>query len=327
MTVKQTAIGTEELHLGMLKTEDRIVQRRSSLKRIKNCWELYVFLLPAVILVILFSYVPMYGIQLAFKELAPGKTITESPWVGLAHFKRLFSLPDFPKLMWNTIKLSFIANLCTFPLPIIFALLLNQADNRRFKKAVQTISYIPHLFSIVIVISIASLLLSPTSGIVNILIKRLGGETILFFGSDKYVIPLYIITDVWQNLGYGAIVYIAALSGIDQEQMEAARVDGCSRIRLIWNIELPSIAGTVVIMQILRWGQLFSVGVDKMLLLQTSLNLGASEVLSTYVYKVGLLDGQFGFSTAVNLFNTLINVCCLLTVNAAARKFSDTSLF
>lgn len=300
---------------------------KGTLKRAWQCRELYIFLLPALVFVILFSYVPMYGIQLAFKELVPGKSITASPWVGLAHFRRLFSLPDFPRLMWNTVKLSFITNLCTFPLPIIFALLLNHADNARFKKTVQTVSYIPHLFSIVIVVSITGLMLSPTTGIVNVLIRKLGGKTVMFFGADKYVIPLYILTDVWQNLGYGAIVYIAALAGIDQEQLEAARVDGANRLRIMWNIELPSIAGTVITMQILRWGQLFSVGADKMLLLQTSLNLGASEILSTYVYKVGLLDGQFGFSTAMNLFNTLINVGCLLTVNAAAKKFSDTSLF
>ncbi|MBO5008468.1 MAG: sugar ABC transporter permease [Clostridia bacterium] len=303
------------------------VKHKPLLKRITQCWELYLFMIPAVVLVVLFSYVPMYGVQLAFKELTPGLSITESPWVGFEHFKRLFSLPDFPSLIKNTIKISLFSNLCTFPLPIIFALLLNQVESKYFKKTVQTVTYIPHLFSIVVVISITRLLLSPTSGIINHVIQQLGGDPVLFFGSDKYVLPLYIFTDIWQNLGYGAVIYIAALAGVDQAQLEAAKIDGCGRLRIIWHIELPAIAGTIITMQILRWGQLFNIGADKMLLLQNSLNLGASEVISTYVYKVGLLDGQFGFSTAVNLFNTIINIICLLIVNGAARKFSETSLF
>lgn len=309
------------------RTETPLLRKGTLFSRISKCWELYLFLIPAVVLIIIFAYVPMYGVQLAFKELTPGLSITESPWVGFEHFKRLFSLPDFPRLIKNTIKISVFSNLCTFPLPIIFALLLNQVDKKYFKKTVQTVTYIPHLFSIVIVVSIARLLTSPTSGIINHIIQYFGGDPVLFFGSDKYVLPMYILTDVWQNLGYGAVIYIAALAGIDQSQLEAAKIDGCGRMRIIWHIELPAIAGTIITMQILRWGQLFSIGADKMLLLQNSLNLGASEVLSTYVYKVGLLDGQFGFSTAVNLFNTFINIICLLIVNGAARKFSDTSLF
>lgn len=303
------------------------VARKELIKRIKSCWPLYAMLLPVIILTIIYRYVPMYGLQLAFKELTPGLSIAESPWVGLSHFKRFFSLPNFGTLIWNTAKTAILTNLISFPLPIIFALMLNQIKCTKYKKLVQNISYIPHLLSIVIVISITTLLLSPNTGIVNILIKKLGGEEILFFGHDKYVLPIYILTDIWQNLGYNAIIYIAALAAVDQEQLEAARIDGASRLKIIWHIELPAIANTIIIMLILGWGRIFALGADKMLLLQTPLNLGASEIISTYVYKVGLLEGQFGFSTAVDLFNTLINLGCLLVVNALANKYSENSIF
>ena len=185
----------------------------------------------------------------------------------------------------------------------------------------------PYLFSIVIIISVANVFLSPNTGIVNILIEKLGGQQILFFGDDKYVLPIYIITDIWQNMGYNAIIYIAALAGIDQEQLEAAKIDGASRFKIIRHIELPAIKNTIVIMLILGWGRMFSLGADKMLLLQTDLNLNASEIISTYVYKVGLVQGQFGFSTAVELFNTAVNIVCLLIVNKLASKIGDSTLF
>ena len=296
-------------------------------KRFFACWELYVFLLPAILLTILFRYVPLYGLQMAFKELVPGKTIAESPWVGLQHFERFFSMPNSGKIIWNTFKVAFLNNLIQFPLSIIFALMLNQVRNEKGKKIVQNISYMPHLLSAVIAISIATILLAPNTGIVNILIKKFGGEQILFFGKDKYVIPIYVITGVWQNMGYNAIIYLAALAAIDQEQYEAAKIDGANRLNIIRHIELPAIADTIIIMLILSMGLMFAVGAEKMLLIQTPLNLGASEIISTYVYKVGIMQAQFGFSTAVDLFNTLVNLACLLIVNGLSRKFTDNSVF
>lgn len=295
-------------------------------RRIFSCWELYVFLLPALIVTIVFHYVPMYGIQLAFKDLIPGRGILESPWVGLKHFQRFFSLDKCWQLIFNTAKTSLLAHFIQFPIPIIFALMLNQVRNGVVKKVIQNISYMPYLFSVVIVISIANVFLSPNTGIVNILIKKMGGEQILFFGHDKYVLPIYIITGIWQGMGYSAIIYIAALAGIDQAQVEAAKIDGASRLQIIRHVEIPAIMNTIVIMFILQWGALFSLGADKMLLLQTDLNLGASEILSTYIYKVGLIEGQFGFSTAVNLFNTVVNLCCVLIINGVANKFTDNSI-
>lgn len=304
-----------------------LVRKKSAWRRVFECWELYVFLIPAIIVTIMFKYVPMYGIQLAFRDLIPGKSIAESTWVGLKHFSRFFALPNCGQLIWNTFRTAFFTHLFQFPLPIIFALMLNEVRNERCKKLVQNISYMPYLFSVVIVISITNVFLAPNSGLVNIIIEKMGGEQILFFGHDKYVLPIYIITGIWQGMGYSAIIYIAALAGIDQEQLEAARIDGANRWRIIWHIEIPSLLDTIVILLILNCGQMFAVGSDKMLLLQTPLNYNASEILSTYIYKMGLLQAQFGFSTAIELFNTVVNVTSLLIVNFVAKKLNGNSLF
>lgn len=304
-----------------------LVRKKTVWHRILTCWELYVFLIPAITAIIIFSYVPMYGIQLAFKDLIPGKSILASPWVGLKHFQRFFALDKCWQLIWTTAKTALLSQLIQFPIPIIFAIMLNQVRNERAKKLVQNISYMPYLFSVVIIISVANVFLAPNTGVVNILINKMGGEQILFFGHDRYVLPIYIITGIWQSMGYSAIIYIAALAGIDQEQLEAAKIDGASRLKIIRHIEIPAIMDTVIIMFILSWGALFNIGADKMLLLQTDLNLGASEILSTYIYKVGLLEAQFGFSTAVQLFNTLVNLFCLVVINGTAKKLTGNSIF
>ena len=296
-------------------------------RQIWRCWELYLFLLPAAVFTILFAYVPLYGVQLAFKDLGTGLTITQSPWVGLKHFKRLFAIPDFRRIMANTVKVAVYTNLFMTPIPVLFALMLDQVENRYFKKAVQTVSYLPHLLSLVVVFSIARLMTGHSNGIINVLIKKMGGEPILFFGKPGWVIPLYIITDIWQNMGYSAIIYLAALAGVDQALMDASKVDGCNRLQTIVHIKIPAILPTIITMMILSWGKLFSLGVDKMLLIQSDMNLKSSEILSTYVYKVGLLQAQYGFSTAVSLFNTVINIACLLVVNGIARRYSDSGLF
>lgn len=302
-------------------------KKKSLLKRILGCWELYLFLIPAVAVTILFKYVPMYGIQLAFKDMNLKQTIQESPWVGLEHFVRFFKLPNCGKLILNTAKTAIFNMLFSFPLPILFALMLNQVRNERAKKLAQNISYLPYLFSVVVVISIARVFLAPNTGVINIILQKLGMEQILFFGHDKYVLPIYIITGIWTSTGFSAVIYLAALSGIDQEQLEAAKIDGASRMKIIWHIEIPALISTIVIQLVLGCGSMFSVGPDKMLLLQTDLNKGASEIITTYNYRVGLIDQQFGFSTAVTLFNTCVNIVCLLVVNTICNKLSDTSVF
>ena len=303
-----------------------VAKKKNLLHRILGCWQLYLLLIPAAVAVIIFSYTPMYGIQLAFKDLLLNKGITGSPWVGLKHFIRFFGMPNCWTLIWNTFKVA-LCTILTFPCSIIFALMLNEMRNTRARKIMQNISYIPYLFSVVIVISVVNVFLAPKTGVVNILIEKLGGEPILFFGHPKYVLPIYVISGLWQSLGYNAIIYVAALSNIDQEQLEAARIDGAGRWKVIWYIELPTLADTIIIMLILSCGSMFAVGPDKMLLLQTSLNMDASEILSTYVYKIGLLGGQFGFSTAVSLFNTLVNLTFLLLVNGIMKKFSGNSVY
>ena len=304
-----------------------IASKRTILTRLSECWTLYLFLLPGLLVTIIFKLVPMYGIQIAFKDFIPGRPMSEAPWVGFEHFVRFFTTPDSLQIIWSTVKLAFVMNILTFPLSIIFALMLNEVRHEKRKKFVQNITYLPHLFSVVVVMSVTSILLAPNTGLVNLLIKKFGGEQILFYGHDKYVIPIYVITGIWQGLGSGAIMYLSALSTIDQEQLEAAKIDGANRMRIIWNIELPALSDTIVIMLILQCANLFTVGTDKMLLLQTSLNLGASEIISTYVYKIGLINGDFAFSTAISLFNTLVNVTCLLIVNGIAKKVSGNSVF
>lgn len=311
----------------LVKQETTVLRKKSIWSKMASQWELYVFLLPAMIFLCVFSYGPMYGLMLAFKDYMPMKGIWGSEWVGFDHFIRFFTIPSCREIIWNTVQISLFLTLFSFPIPIIFALLLHQVDCKWFKKIVQNATYIPYMFSVVIIISIAQIFCSPTSGIINIIVEALGGERINFFADEKYVLPIYFITAIWQNTGYSAVIYLAALSGIDMEQMEAAKIDGANRMRIIWNIELPAIAETVIIMLIMNFGTVFTVSADKMLLMQNSANLGASEVLTTYVYKVGLIDGQFGFSTAVNLFNTLVNVICVLVVNKIAGAISDTSLF
>ena len=317
---------------GIMKTSKQALtvlpSRRSSLGwKILSQWQLYVFLLPALTFMIIFSYVPMYGIILAFKDFMPSKGILGSPWVGFKHFARFFSQPSCIQYIKNTVSISLITTLLSVPIPVVFALMLDQVEVVWFKKLVQNMTYMPHMLSAVIVISICQVLLSPTSGVVNIIIEKLGGARVNFFGEEDAVFWIYWLTGVWQSTGYSAVLYLAALSGIDQEQLEAAKIDGANRLRIIWNIKLPAIANTVIIMIIMAFGSAFSVGADKMLLIQNSMNLGKSEVISTYVYKVGLLGGEFGFSTAINLLNTVVNVTCVLIVNKIADIVSDTSLF
>lgn len=307
---------------------DRMKKRKLPTRRqILRCWELYLFLVLPVVLIFLFNYVPLYGLVLAFKDFKKGMSIAQMPWAGLKHFKRLIALPNLGRLVANTVQISIISAIFTFPFPILLALLLDEARSRKFAKLVQSVTYFPHLISLVVVMSMFKVMTATRTGIINILITQMGGEPIQFFGNPNWVVPIWVISSIWQSTGYGAIVYVAALAGVDQEQLEAAKIDGCSRFDIVRYIKLPSILPTIVTMEVLRLGQLFSVGADKMLLIQNAMNISKSEVLSTYVYKVGLLNGQYGFGTAVGMVNSLVNVLCLVIANALARKLTDTSLY
>ncbi len=294
---------------------------------IKQDGGLYLLLLPAVLYALIFLYAPMGGVLIAFKDYSPVKGILGSPWVGLKYFEKFFNAYNFKQIFFNTLSLSVYNLVAQFPIPIFFALLLNQMRQRRFRKVVQTVSYAPHFISMVVLVGMLNVFLSPSTGIVNILIKSLGGEAVYFLGKADLFRPVYVWSGVWQDTGRSAIIYIAALSSIEQELHEAAMVDGASKLQRTIYIDIPGIMPTAVIMLILNLGRVMSVGFEKAYLMQNTLNIASSEIISTYVYKVGLLNAQFSLSTAIGLFNSVISCVLVVFVNFIARRYSDTSLW
>lgn len=294
---------------------------------IKQDGGLYLLLLPAVLYALIFLYAPMGGVLIAFKDYSPVKGIFGSPWVGLKYFERFLNAYNFEQIFVNTLSLSAYNLVAQFPIPIIFALFLNQMRQRRFKKVVQTVSYAPHFISMVVLVGMLNVFLSPSTGIVNIIIKSLGGDAVYFLGKADLFRPVYVWSGVWQDTGRSAIIYIAALSSIDQELHEAAMVDGASKLQQTLYIDIPGIMPTAVIMLILNLGRIMSVGFEKAYLMQNTLNISTAEIISTYVYKVGLLNAQFSLSTAIGLFNSVISCVLVVSVNYIARRFSDTSLW
>lgn len=268
----------------------------------------------------------MYGVQIAFRNYRSSKGIWESEWVGLEHFKRFISFPNFKLIIGNTLSIG-LYSLATFPLDIIFALMLNELRNAKFKKTVQMITYMPHFLSTVIVCSMITLFFNQKTGVVNTIITALGGNSIAFLENANYFADIYVWSGVWQGLGWSSIIYIAALAGVSSELVEAARIDGATRLQIIWHVNIPHILPTIVTMLILSCGSILSVGFEKVWLLQNSLNLSKSQVISTYVYDIGIAGGQFSYSSAIGLFNTLVNVTLLMIVNKIAKKVTDTGIF
>ncbi len=289
-------------------------------------WQLYALLLPAVAAIYLFKYLPLSGIQIAFREFRMGKAFDSGAWVGLKYFERFFNNFWAGTVIKNTVILSAVVRIIEWPFPILLGVMLHNCLNLRVRKFAQTATYIPYLISVVVVVSLLQIILGRESGLVNILLARLGGESINFFGEERWFFPVFVISELWQGVGFGAIIYLAALSSIDQEMSEAALIDGASRLQKVWYIDLPSIAPTIITMLILRCGRMFQLGPDKILLMQTPLNLGASEIISTYVYKTGVLQMQYGFSTAIGLLNNVVNFAIMLTVNQIAKRYSDTAI-
>ncbi|WP_135549111.1 ABC transporter permease [Paenibacillus cymbidii] len=296
-------------------------------KAIWRHWGLYLMLLPPVVYVLVFKYVPMYGIQIAFRDFYPTDGIWGSDWIGIANFERFFSSFVFWRLIRNTLGISIYYLLATFPLPIVLAIGLSELRNRFFQKTAQLVTYAPHFISTVVMVGIIVQFLSPHGGIINNMIVALGGKPINFMGEPAYFKSLYVWSGVWQNVGYSAIIYIAALTGIDPQIHEAAVIDGASKWKRILHIDIPYILPTAVILLILSVGHMMNVGFEKTYLMQNTMNISSSEVISTYVYKVGLLQGDFSYSTAVGLFNSVVNLVLILAVNRAARRFGDTSLW
>ncbi len=307
-----------------------VAAKRKSLRfRLSNTWDLYFFLIPTLVYFAIFHYAPMYGLQIAFKTFKIRQGIWGSPWANpwYYQFERLFSTSLLKTALLNTLALSAYSLIFGFLPPIILALMLNQVSNLRFKKFVQTVSYAPHFISVVVMVSMLFCMFSTTNGIVTRILGALGLGPYPITSEAQYFRGLYVGSDIWQNMGFSAIIYIAALAGISPELHEAAVIDGANKAQRIWHVDIPGILPTITILLILRSGSIMSVGFQKVYLMQTSLNLSKSEILSTYVYKVGLENGDFSFSTAVGMFNSVVNFILIISVNAITRRLSETSLW
>ena len=321
----------DERRESMAKSKLQNTRTRSILKGIVRNYELYLFLLPAVVILFCFTYMPMYGVQIAFRDFKPRLGITESEWVGLEHFVRFFNGNDVKVIFQNTILLSLYSLAIGFPFPIILALVINQIQVKRFKQTLQVVTYLPHFISTVVMVGIMLILLSPSTGIVGNLYR-------VFGVTDATKIPnvmaepsmfrsVYVWSDVWQHTGWDSIIYIAALAAVDPTLYEAGTVDGASKWQKIIYIDIPSLIPTCVILLIMRCGNIMNVGFEKVYLMQNTLNTPVSEIISTYVYKLGIVKTEYSLSAAVGLFNNVINFILLIAVNQISKKISDTSLW
>ena len=304
----------------------RLIGKRIA-KGFRKYWQYYLLMLPALAFFIIFCYGPMYGVQIAFKDFIARKGIWDSPWVGAKHFIRFFESPYFLDLIRNTLVISLYGLIAGFPLPIVLALSMNEMRNGPLKKIAQTVTYAPYFISVVVMCGMIIAFLNPNYGIINKLVIALGGEAVPFLSKEGMFPSIYVWSGIWQGTGWGSVIYFAALSGVDPELLEAATLDGATRFQKILYINFPVLVPTMVTMLILSCGGLLSVGYEKVLLLQNSLNTTTSEVISTYVYKVGLVSAQYSFSTAVGLFNSVVNLVMLIIVNTFARRVSDNSLW
>lgn len=286
----------------------------------------YILILPVIIFFILFHYKPMYGIVIAFQKYRLTAGISGSPWVGLYQFKRFFSDPYFFRLLRNTLSISVLYQIFSNPAPIILALLLNEVRCKWFKRTVQTVSYMPHFISLVIVCSMINSFCS-SNGLINTIIEFLGGDRSALLSNPHWFYPIYIVSGIWQNVGWSSIIYLAALAGIDQEQYEAAKVDGAGRLKQMWYITLPGLVPTMVMLLIMDLGSLLSVGFEKIMLLYQPLTYEVADVISTYVYRAGLVDQDFSYSTAIGLFNSIVNLILLVSANKISKKMGQSGLY
>lgn len=298
-------------------------------RKVKRSIPYYVLILVPLAVLLVFKYYPMYGITLAFKDYRVSAGITGSPWTQplLRHFTRFLTAPSAVRVITNTLTISVYSLLASFPVPIVLAIFLNELRNNRMKKTIQMITYMPYFISTVVLVSMIIQFTDISYGFVNQAIKSLGGQPINFMGNKDYFRHIYVWTGVWQATGYNAVVYLAALSGVSQDMYDAAVVDGASKVKRILHIDLPSIAPTIIILFILNTGSILSVGFEKIYLMQNNTNLSVSEVISTYVYRMGLVNQNYSYSTAVGLFNALVNGLMLILCNAIARRVSDVGLW
>lgn len=297
------------------------------LKNIKRDKALLLIILPVVIHYLVFVYYPMYGNIIAFKKYSPVKGITGSEWVGLRYFIQFFNSPYFTRVLRNTLLISVYSILWGFPIPILFALMTNDLKHGVYKRVVQAVSYVPYFISTVIICGMLVNFLSPSSGIINSLIEACGGEPINFLMEPKWFRTIFVASGVWQGFGWSAIVYLAALTGVSQELYEAARVDGASKIQQVLHVSIPSILPTIVVTFIMQIGTLMSVGYEKVILLYNPVTLEVGDVISSYTYRTGLVEGNYSFASAVGLFNSVINLVLVIFANKLSKKVSEVSLW
>ncbi len=302
-------------------------RKRSFWKGLVRDKYLILMILPVIIIFFLYNYLPMLWNIIAFEKYSIRKGIFGSQWVGLKHFEKFFNSPYCVRVIRNTFVISFTDLILGWPVPIIFALLLNEVKNVRTKRIIQTCSYLPHFISVVVVVGMMRIFFHGSNGIVNKLILQMGGEAIPFFSRADCFVPLYVFSGIWQNFGWDSIIYFSAISSIDPEIYEAAIVDGAGRWRKMFSVTLPSIAPTVITLLILRIGWLMSVGFEKIILMYNEATYETADVISTYVYRVGLLNADFSYGTAIGLFNCLVSVVLLVSANFVSKKLTETSIF
>lgn len=296
-------------------------------KRIMANWELYLLISLPVAYFFIFRYMPMYGVIIAFKNFSAAQGIWGSPWVGFEHFTAFFESYNFAQILKNTIFLSLLLLFISFPVPILIALMLNQVAQQKLKRFIQTSIYAPYFISTVVLIGMVYVFLSPNSGIVNHIIVAFGGKPVLFMAQAEWFRPIYVFTEVWQNTGFASIIYLAALAGIDPHLHEAAVVDGANKWQRVRHIDLPGITPTILVLFILAIGNLMNIGFEKAFLMQTDINVETSEIIPTYVYKIGIQRAQYSFSAAIGLFNAFINLVLLVIVNRTVKKLTGNGLF
>lgn len=324
--MKQNSASKEREHMKKAKqtaAPAAVMGRKTLKRRLVSNWQLYAMLLIPLAVTIIYKYVPMYGIQIAFRDYKASRGMFGSEWVGLEWFRRFFSSPNCIRMIKNTVLLSLYSLLWSFPIPIILALMINQLRFHRFKRVVQTVLYAPHFISIMVVCGMIRIFLSPSGGLINLLM----GTNIDFLTEASAFRTIYIASGIWQDAGWGMIVYMATLSNIDTTQYEAAKIDGASVFQRIRHIDIPELIPTIVLMLIMSAGNLMNVGFEKVWLLQTDLNKATSDVIAVYVYQQGIENAKYSYSTAVGLFNTVVNIILLIIVNKICSKISDDVSF
>ena len=302
-------------------------KRESLFSYIKRHKWMYLLMLPGILYFIIFKYVPMGGLIISFQNYSPYLGILGSEWVGVEHFKTFFMNPDFKMLLVNTFSIAVMNLVFFFPMPIILALLLNEIRNKFVKKSIQTMIYIPHFISMVIVASITFTLLNTESGAINQLIYSLTGQKLEFLSDPKYFRWIIVLQNIWKETGWGMIIFLAALAGVDTQLYEAAQVDGAGKLRQVWHITLPAIKSTIIIMLIMKVGTLLNTGFEQIFLMKNSLNSSVAEVFDTYVYTLGITQGAFSYSTAVGMFKSVVATVMVVTTNWICKKCGETGLY